>query len=383
MDDILTITSDGSPAYYRRWSDEHTGREVRLLSRLGDRDRFYLPYYMTPKHMADGGIFSGRHILNSHTGAVIELPSNLVNLRVSVDGTRIYCRKKRSRAVLALTLPDLREVKIGRLPQKYLCDRFYVTCDERTLIGWKFTELGGPIEPFGQDDPEVLWRFFDRPRTADLWACDLATGRFTELLHTDGLGIIYEVPSPTDPALVMFSHDRHEATCQRIWTIHTDGTTLCKVRPQEPGEVVTHNIWWPDGRYIAYKYQDRRNDPSLRQIPWCEYAPVPTRLGLSSPDGPEVFLSDPLVSYQSHINVSRDGTMISGEGTHDHSFVYVAAFSLMSTKIDMRPHATIHSIYSPMSGHGVHADFTADGRWLLYHDTLGGELHLCAVRVDV
>ena len=377
------LPSDGSPAYYRRWSDEQTGREVRLLSCPGDRDHFLLPYFMTWKHTADGTILSGRRILNPRTGEITELPSNLVNIQLSADGTRIYCRKKRSRTVMALTLPDMQEVTIGRLPDGHPCDRFYVTCDERTLIGWKFTELGAPITPFGQNDPEVLWCFFDRPRNADLWAYDLPTGRFTELVHTDGLGIIYEVPSPTNPTCLMFSHDRHEATCQRIWTIRTDGTEMRKVRPQVPGEVVTHNIWWPDGRYIAYKYLDRRNDPTLGQTPWSEYAPVPTRIGLSSPDGPEVFLSDPLVSYQSHINISRDGTLISGEGTHDHSFVYVAAFSITSTKVEMIPHATIHTAYSPMGGQGVQADFTADGRWLLYQDTIEGKLHLCAVRVEV
>ncbi|MHB0934986.1 MAG: oligogalacturonate lyase family protein [Armatimonadota bacterium] len=383
MTETLMLPPDGSPAYYRRWSDEHTGREVRLLSRRDDDDHFYMPYFMTPKHTADGNIMSGRRIFNPCTGELTELPSNLVNLQLSADGTRVYCRKTRSRMVIALTLPDLQEVKIGRLPERHPCDRFYVTCDERTLIGWKFTELGGPMNPFGKPDPEELWCFFDRPRMADLWACDLSTGRFTELVHTDGLGIIYEVPSPTDPTYLMFSHDRHEATCQRIWTIRIDGTAMSKVRPQEPGEVVTHNIWWPDGRYIAYKYLDRRGDPTLRALPWCEYAPVPTRVGLASPDGPEVYLSDPLVSYQSHINVSRDGTLISGEGTHDHPFAYVAAFDIHSTKIDLIPHATIHTAYAPMGGHGLNADFTADGRWLLFQDTLDGMLHLCAVRVEV
>ena len=383
MPDTLTIPSDGSPAYYRRWSDEQTGREVRLLSRPGDEDHFYMPYFMTPKHTADGRILRDRRLFNPRTSEVTELPSNLVNILLSADGTRIFCRKKRSRTVLALSLPDLQETKIGRIPDEYPFTRFYLTCDARTIIGWKFTELGEPIKPFGAEDPEVLWRFFDRPRTADLWAYDLPSGRFTALVHTGGHGIIYEVPSPTDPARVMFSHDRHEGTCQRIWTIRTDGTDMRQVRPQEPGEVVTHNIWWPDGRYIAYKYLDRRGDSTLRSVPWCEYAPVPTRVGLASPDGPEIYLSDPLVSYQSHINVSRDGTLLSGEGTHDHPFAYVAAFDITSTKIDLIPHATIHTEYSPMGGHGLNADFTADGRWLLFQDTLDGILHLCAVRVEV
>lgn len=112
MPDTLTIPSDGSPAYYRRWSDEQTGREVRLLSRPGDEDHFYMPYFMTPKHTADGRILRDRRLFNPRTSEVTELPSNLVNILLSADGTRIFCRKKRSRTVLALSLPDLQETKI-------------------------------------------------------------------------------------------------------------------------------------------------------------------------------------------------------------------------------------------------------------------------------
>ena len=379
----LIPLGDEGPAYTRCWIDEQTGREVRMLTKPGDRRRVYLPYFMTWKHLADGRLLCGKRIFDPRTGAVTTLPRLGDVMQISPDGKRIYCWKQRSRTVVALVLPDLQVETIGRVTDARYPDGGYVSCDGHTLIGWSFSELGEAVSPFGQPDPEVLWRFFDRPRAADLWAYDLPTGQLTQLAHTDGLGIIYVMPSPTDPTLIKFCHDRHEATCQRIWTVRTDGSAMCPVRPQERGEVVTHDIWWPDGRYIAYKYLDRRDDPTLIQVPWSEYAPVPTRLGLAGPDGLQIYLSDPLVSYQSHINVSRNGHLLSGEGTHDHPFIYAAAFSPVSTDIDFIPQATIHTPYSPMGGHGLQADFTADGQWILYHDTIDGEHHMCAVRVEV
>ena len=127
----------------------------------------------------------------------------------------------------------------------------------------------------------------------------------------------------------------------------------------------------------------RFSDPSVREKPWSEFAPVPTRLGLARPDGPEAFLSDPLGSYHSHLNVSPDGRFLSGEGTHNHPFVCAAAFDISSTRVNFVPQATIHTRYTPMGGHGLQADFTADSHWILYHDTIDGEFHVCAVRVEL
>ena len=378
----MTSSSDG-PAAVRRWSDENTGREVRLLTRPGAKRRVYLPYFMTRKHLADGRLLLGRRLFDPSTGEVTSLPRVGDVMHVSPDGGRIYCWKRRAREVVALTVPDLQLEAVGSVTDRHYPGGGALTCDGRALVAEVMHELGEPFNPFGDTDPEVLWRFFSRPRAGDLWTYDLATSQLTHAVHLDGMGIIYTVPSPTDPTLVKFCHDRYEGDCQRIWTIRTDGSDMRQVRPQQRGEVVTHDIWWPDGRYIAYKYLDRRNDPTVREQPWSEYAPVPTRFGLARPDGPEVYLSDPLGSYHSHLNVSRDGRWLSGEGTHNHPFLCAAAFSMDSTRVNFVPQATIHTRHSHMGGHGLQADFTADGRWILYHDTIAGEVHVCAVRVEV
>jgi hypothetical protein len=82
-------------------------------------------------------------------------------------------------------------------------------------------------------------------------------------------------------------------------------------------------FWWPDGRLIGYTYQDRRGDTTIRELPWGEYSPCPTHLGIAGLDGAECYLSDPLNCYHSHLFVSPDGQWVCGEGTDGFSFAEV------------------------------------------------------------
>ena len=146
--------------------------------------------------------------------------------------------------------------------------------------------------------------------------------------------------------------------------------------------LLTLRVRSADPSYIGFTYQDRRGDSTVYELPWCEYAPVTTHLGIAGLDGEQVYLSDPLNSYHSHLYVSRRGDMVCGEGTDGNSFVFAAPFSWQSTKIDFTALATIHTEYHPMSGQGVHCDFSADNKWLLYNDTIDGKTQVCRVAVD-
>jgi hypothetical protein len=168
-----------------------------------------------------------------------------------------------------------------------------------------------------------------------------------------------------------------------MFTVRADGSEHRTIRVQEVGEMITHEFWWADPNFIGYTYQDRRGDPTVQELPWSEYAPVKTRLGIADLDGNEVYLSDPLNSYHSHLYVSRRGDYVSGEGTDGNSFVFAAPFSWDNTKIDFTALATIYTPYSAMLGQYVHADFSADSKWLLYNDTIDGVMQVCRVRVDV
>jgi hypothetical protein len=174
----------------------------------------------------------------------------------------------------------------------------------------------------------------------------------------------------------------YDAYGQRVWIIRTDGTGLRKVRPQERGELVTHEFWWSDDRHVGYTYQDRRNDPELGELPWAEYFSGPTQLGIADLQGREVFLSDPLNSYHTHLYMSPDGKWVFGEGTDWNYGVFLAPFDFASTKVSMTKMASIHTPYVPFRGQGVNCIFSPDSRWLMYGDTIDGKRQVFAVKVE-
>ena len=143
---------------------------------------------------------------------------------------------------------------------------------------------------------------------------------------------------------------------------------------------MTHEFWWPTDGLIGYTFQDRRTDPTIHAKPWAEYSPIPTQLGLAGRDGNEVYLSDPLNCYHTHLYASRDGRWVSGEGTDNHCSVYAAPFSRSSRKVDLKPLATIHTPYIPFRGQQVDCDFSADSKWLLYGNTVAGGHQVLACR---
>jgi hypothetical protein len=146
---------------------------------------------------------------------------------------------------------------------------------------------------------------------------------------------------------------------------------------------VHHEFWWPGAQLIGYKYVDRRGDATVHLQPWGEYAPRPLQLGIANLAGTEIYLSDPLDHYQSHLNASPDGCFVAGEGTHNHSFASVAPFDLRATKIALAAVATIHTPYVAAAAQGVETGLTKDSRWVVYNDTVDGAMQVCAVRLEL
>jgi len=373
----------------REWTDMQTGRTVRQLTDW-PAGATVAPF-RRPKHLPDGcllahqgGPSGGEIAIDPESGDVrrLELPGRLLRLGACTD--RTYCLDA-ERNVWMAPLPDGEPILLGRAPRvsRYTIE-VDITEDGRTLVmGERIHDLRQHPTPSDWDAPRLM-QWFARPRSGNIWAYDLQQDRLKRILHLDDVCPIHIDPSPADPRLVKFSHDHYDAYCQRIWTIRTDGSDLRPIRPQERGEFVTHEFWWPDGHYIAYKYQDRRGDPTIEQLPWGEYSPVPTQIGLADLSGKEVYLSDPINHYHSHVFVSRDGGLLCGEGTDGHGFVYVATFSMQSSRIEFTPLATVHTPYRPFSiGQHVNAGFSQDNRWLVYNDTIAGRLQVCAVRAEL
>ncbi|MCC6446687.1 MAG: hypothetical protein IT210_24960 [Armatimonadetes bacterium] len=371
----------------REWSDEQTGRKVRQLTDLPNGTR--VSYFRMPRNLPGGLTLAwGRHdtgnllALEPETGEVMRLPLTVNHwLKLRETDGRLWCAS--GRRIWAVDLPGGVPEPVGDVPEEIPGDLADITCDGRTVIlSEKIQDLDAYPVPTTRD-LQSFWHYFSRPRTGRIWACDLLSGQAALLNESHEVCFDHQDTSPTDPGLLKFCEDMLDALGQRIWSVRVDGSALKKIRPQERFEFVTHEFWWPDGEHIGYTYQDRRGDDTLCTLPWGEYSPMPTRLGIARLDGTECYLSDPLSHYHSHLYVSPDGRWVCGEGTDGHSFAYAAPFSRDSARIGLVPLATIHTPYIPFRGQNVETGFTPDSRWLLYNDTVEGRMQVCAVRVDV
>jgi hypothetical protein len=212
---------------------------------------------------------------------------------------------------------------------------------------------------------------------------EFATGKQRTLAEIPDAWPSHVEVSPADHNLVRYCLDRPETERQRMFTVRLDdGREPRMLRVQERGEMITHEFFWPGARLVGYTYQDQRHIPVAQRLPWAEYMPVPTQLGICDLEGREIYLSDPLNCYHTHIYVSPDGKWIRGEGTDGKFFVYAAPFCFDDTKIDLQALATIHTPYHRFTGQKVDCNFSKDAKWLLFNDTIEGKLQVCAVAVS-
>lgn len=378
----------------RTFTDEKTGREVRQLTDF--EHGAHLGYFRMFRQAPDGRMLAwakhdnGHAILIDPESGDLELraqPPSSLKMR-EFDGRTWYLTGEKELGGLKLChidLPDGEPVIDADIPGDLPGGVEDITIDGRYLIlNERHEDLSQYPIPTTKD-VATMTHYFSRPRRGAIWTYDTITGRTDKLLTAEDITPLHLDTSPLDPTLLRYAMDMPETKGQRMWTMRIDGSDRKPIRPQARGEAITHEFWWADANYIGYTYLDRRADPTVEDHHWAEYALADTRLGIADLSGQEVYLSDPLNSYHSHLYRSPDGKLVSGEGTDGHSFVYAGAFSMDNTSIDMVPLATTHTPYVPFRGQGVDCNFSADGRWLIYADQLDpdGPHQLFAVAVDL
>jgi len=373
----------------RKWIDENTGREIRQLTDLPDGCK--VGYFRFPRHLPGGLILAfGKHAAGDlvatepDSGDVHPIDGEyggFLGLRES-DGRAWFYKPEPDREIWAVDLPDGRAEIVGTLSADAPGHPMEITCDGKTVILLdQHFEPGYPPLPTTRDI-RAFWLHSYRPRHGAVWSYNLETNTAVKISELEHMCPSHVDTSPTDPGLIKHCCDDIGLYNPRMWLVRVDGSERREIIPWRQKEWTHHEFWWPDGEHIGYKYMDRRADTTIHEAPWGEYSPMPLQFGICDLNGREVYKSDPLCCYQSHIFVSPDGTWVCGEGTDGHSFAYAAPFSMSMSKVDFRPHATIHTPYIPSAAQGVETGFSADNKWLIYNDTVDGRLQVCAVRVD-
>lgn len=376
--------------HLKQWRDETSGR---LVSQLTDAPSgVQLNYFRLAKQLPDGRMLAfasdntSAFLMDPERGHVEQI--NIPAVGCEPNGTRRSFRLRKNswechihsgRELWQLDLRTGAVNLLGTIPSHVPGGIYDVACDGETVIVLE-SEQDLTHHPMPTTmDLDVFWHYFERPRFGAIHTWNWRTGETGTCYRLEGMCPLHVEGSPIDAGLVRFCHDMYDAFGQRIWTVRTDGSDLHSICPQEWGELVTHEFWAKNASLIAYTYQDRRNDPTLREKPWAEYAPVNTQFALADLSGKEIYRSEPLNSYHTHLYLSEDATMLTGEGTDGNSFVFVAPFSMDNPVIDFQPMATIHTTYVPFRGQDVECIITADNRWLLYNDTINGLKQVCAI----
>ena len=375
----------------KEWKDPTTGCRVRRLTDFdggATRIRFRVPCNLPDGRIVVTGTSEGkRHLW------LVDIETAEAEPRPTITGyNTLYsdtgrCWFVRDRDLWAADLMQGTEEAACRMPDGF-AGKVVVSSDGR--IAWGSYSHPPKEAPSPRQDgkeersAEAYHRnqiqAHERATGGGLKVLDLRTEEVRKVheFHTSSPG--YLAPSPTDPDLLAFAHMSPPHICQRIWLARADGE-VHPIRPQECGEAIIHEYWWPGGKAIGYKYLDVRKDPNFDKLQLLEYSSAPLHVGFASLDGKEQWLSDPLEHYQSHIIVSPDERWFCGEGTHDWFFVTVARFDPESTHLDFKPVATTHAPYLPASGAGIETSFSADSRWVIYNDQLDGVRQVYAVEV--
>ena len=378
--------------------DEQTGRNIRQLTDAAKGAR--LGYFRITRQLPDGRLLGGAShdvgwnliAIDAESGDVEPLTQKFHPIRVRESDGKGWMFKQHDKEdetkgwdLFEAVLPYGEVKHVATISGDVPGNPEDITCDGRRVI-FRYTEQDLKSYPIPTTkNKQAIWSYFNRPRRGSMWVYDLESTTHEKIYETQDICPLHIDASPTDPTLLRFCHDMYDAYGQRTWTIRTDGSDARKIRPQEYGELVTHEFWWPGADLIGYTYQDRRGDETLDDLPWAEYSPRATHLGIANRAGEEVYLSDPMPNYHSHLYRSNDGKLVSGEGCQDASFVFAGELSMASPRLNMIPLATIHTPFVPFRGQGVDCNFSVDGKWLIYADKrVDGDPHqLYAVEVDL
>ena len=218
-----------------------------------------------------------------------------------------------------------------------------------------------------------------------MYTLSVATGE-VRIIHKANDWLNHLLFSPTDPALVMFCHEGPWHKVDRIWTIRTDGTGLKKIHTRTMAmEIFGHEFWSADGKTIWYDLQTPRGEDF-----WLAAYDVETQA--------RRWYHLQRDEWSIHFNVSRDGTLICGDGgdpgqvarAANGRWIYLFRPELLPNRgLDdqafVQPGVLRAEKLVNMSKHQYRLEpnvsFTPDRKWVVFRSNMFGDTYVFAVEV--
>lgn len=251
-------------------SDRTTAKETGRAERVTDLSWCALAFYFHANAFTrDGDIYvfcarpdySGGGVdlfaLIVDEGRVVQLTESMPggSNAVVAPGRREVIYTDRHNRLMALHIDTMEERGLCAFPEEDVVYMPTVSCDEQFAATITFPKLTEPGERLDADRVNREWpdNYFSHPRRySAMWLVPIEGGEPTCLIHTneDWLGHIQF--SPTDPEWIMFCHEGHWQTVERLWMIRRDGTGMKCLLPRKEKEAAGHEFFSADGRRVWF-----------------------------------------------------------------------------------------------------------------------------------
>jgi oligogalacturonide lyase len=406
---IAALTLRAQPAP-RSWVDPETGHRVIQLSEDVNTASLYFTQYA---YCASGTkvIMVTREeimLVTLATGQIEHLykGSNFRVIQAGAKSGKIYFLTADTLFVLDA---DSRQVRrIAGLPAAARLSTINV--DETTAAG-SFEDRPDrrPLEPpfpepgertygpsgvqLGNDDfpgkIEMMESRFRLRRPTTLFKLDLQSGVLTPVLKTeDWLNHIQF--SPTDPNLVSVCHEGPWWMVDRIWTLRLDEVSTPQLvhRRTMQMEIANHEFWSSDGQWLWYDLETPMNEDF-----WLA--------GYNVRDSRRIWYHLTLDQWSIHYNQSPDGRLFCGDGGEPghlgpqppHSkWIYLfhpeglpessgAAGGDRLIRVGRLRTERLVSLARHDYSEEPNANFTPDGKWIVFRSNMRGPIGVYAVEV--
>ena len=388
----ISIVAQTPQELPREWIDSDTGHRIIRLSDENGSSSFY---FHQNGYAGDKLVFSTRHGLSTYDFKIKKI-EEIVQGRA---GNVIVGRK--THKVFYTKGDEVYETNIDTKETRLIVKTdkirggagFAVNADE-TLLGGSATVGEVPKEfssPAPQPTPnptpttngvekgrdsydgkgEMMERRLAAKIPMTLYTINIKTGALN-FFHpaTDWMNHVQF--SPTDPGLMMFSHEGPWHKVNRTWIIRTDGSDLKAIRERTMDmEIWGHEFFSQDGKWIYYDLQT----PKSVEF-WLGGYEIKT--------GKSVKYSLTKHEWSVHFNVSPDGKIFSGDGGGPNSvakgdngqFMYL--FTPKDGKFISEKLVNLAKHDYSLEPNGT---FTPDGKWLVFRSNMLGPTQVYAVEL--
>jgi oligogalacturonide lyase len=157
-------------------------------------------------------------------------------------------------AAWSVDIDTAKRHKIADVPESWAnSDGFALNADETVLAA---------SAPAADVPGIAIERIPNGTGTAMIFTVDIATGRLKEVWR-ESATLDHLQFSPTDPTLLMFAHEGTWAKVDRIWTLKLGASApVLMYKRTVPGEMVGHEFWSPDGKWIWFQHGNRTTGES-------------------------------------------------------------------------------------------------------------------------